>query len=109
MRVRIKKGKTHGAFSQYRSGDELDVTVAEFLAFGDKFSEIEEPLDAAVDSSLVDRAEFTARITFDASSMKISEVLRAVSDGSVSTKVALESERSGRARKTLIKRLTEME
>lgn len=108
MRVRIKEGKKHGAFNQYRGGDELEVTVAEMLSFGDKFTIIKDELDAASDPSLVSRGEFLERVTFDASSMTITEVLRAVKADEVSVKIALESERGGRSRKTLITKLIAM-
>jgi len=105
MRVRIREGKKHGAFQEYREGDELEITAAELVAFGDKFVVIDDPTDAPSDPSIKDKREFKSRVTFDASTMTVSEVLRFVENGTIAKAIALESERNGRNRKSLIHKL----
>jgi len=109
MRVRIKPGKKYGAFSQYREGDELEVTPAELVAFSDKFTVVDDSLDAAPDPSFETKWDFKSRVEFDASSMTVDEVLRAVQQGNVSVKIAIDSELGGKARKTLLRKLQKMQ
>ena len=109
MRVRIKPGKKYGAFSQYHEGDELEVSPAELVAFSDKFTVVDDSLDAAPDPSINTMRDFQARVEFDASSMTVDEVLRAVERGNVSVAIAIDSELGGKARKTLLRKLKKMQ
>lgn len=90
---------------RYGPGDGFEATDKELAAFGDKLKPVERRVWGGVD---LPRDEEPEGVDFDVAGATVDEVLEAVEAGTISAAWALDAERAGQERVTLVRQLEAM-
>lgn len=103
---RVKPGREHGQFGQYKAGALVEHTEAEAAGFLDKLELAPaDPVPVVPPDDFVTGEQDTTPHELDTSLLTVAAVLQAVTNGEITVDDALSAEYSGKNRKTLIEAL----
>lgn len=104
---RVKPGREHGQFGQYKAGALVEHTATEAAGFLDKLELVPTVTVVPPDDLVTGEQDthFQKLYITDTSLLTVAAVLQAVTNGEITVDDALTAEYSGKNRKTLIEAL----